>query len=118
MSLNVKKKVETFSRKIDIAIPPENPMIRGHIDVDYFIRSKPEVKELSELGLSDEEYLPRIAKDIRGLGGDKPEDALAGEAAFTEVLAGPYSMYLVPAIVGAYFDQYGEARRGNSRARR
>ena len=118
MSLNVKKQVETFTRKIDIAIPPEKPVITGFIEVDYFIKSKPEVKELSDLNLTDEEYLPRIASNIRGLGGEKPEDAITGDAAFVEVLTGKYSMYLVPAIVTDYFEQYGQARRGNSRTRR
>ncbi|MGQ0529987.1 MAG: hypothetical protein ACT4PG_09280 [Panacagrimonas sp.] len=113
-----KKKVETFSKKIDIAIPPENPVIKGHITVDFKVKSKTEIAELSERGLPDEEYIPEILDGVHGLGHPETDEELTGSAAVQELLTGRYSMYLVPAVVATYFEQYGEARRGNSRKRR
>lgn len=116
-SFTIRKKVDTFGRRIELAIPPENPQVTGHIDVDYRVRSKAEVKELSERGLTDEEYIREIVSGVRGLGNEAGED-ISGDAAITEVLSGHFSMWLVPAIVSTYFEQYAEARRGNSKPRR
>lgn len=117
-SFSQKKKVDTFSRRIELAIPPESPQITGHIMVDFKVLSKAEVSALSERGLSDEEYLPQIVEAVHGLGHPETDEELKGDAAMTEVLTGHYSMYLVPAIVSTYFEQFGEARRGNSKRRR
>lgn len=112
------KKVETFARKVELAIPPDQPEIIGYITVDYRLRSKAQIKELSERNLTDEEYLPEIVAGIRGLGHPESGEELQGQAALDEALNGHYSMYLVGAIVGAYFEQFGEARRGNSKRQR
>lgn len=117
ISFSLKQKVDTFARKIELAIPPDDPQITGHITVVYKVRSKAEVTELSERGLSDEEYIREIVTSVQGLG-DANGNELTGDAAISEVLTGAFSMWLVPAIVAAYFEQYGEARRGNSRKRR
>lgn len=117
-SLNLKKKVATFRKRIEIAIPPEKPEIQGHIDVDFKVKSKTEIAELSERGLSDEEYIHEIVDAVHGLGHPETDEELVGPAAINEVLTGHYSMYLVPAVVATYFEQFAEARRGNSKRRR
>ncbi len=117
-SFSIKKKVDTFSRRIELAIPPENPEISGHITVDFRVRSKADVAQLAERGLPDEEYIPEIVAAVHGLGNPETDEELSGAAALDEVLTGHYSMYLVPAIVSSYFEQFNEARRGNSRKRR
>lgn len=117
-TFSTKKKIETFSREIQLAIPPSNPQITGFITVEYKVRSKAEVKELSERGLQDEEYIREIVAAVHGLGHPETDEELKGEAALNEVLNGHYSMYLVPAVVTTYFEQFAEARRGNSLKRR
>jgi hypothetical protein len=117
-SFSQKKKVETFTKHIDLAIPPEDPQVKGYITVDYKTRTKAEVMELGERGLSDEEYIHEIVADVHGLGHPETDEELAGQAAINEVLTGQFSMWLVPAIVHTYFEQYNEARRGNSKRRR
>lgn len=116
MSLKLVKS-PTFPLKIDIAAPPEKPVIRGSIVVHAKLLTKPDVRALSEEGLPDEEYLPRIAEGIEGLE-DADGNALTGQKAFDEVLTGSWSMYLLPAIVQAFFEQFGEARRKNFRGSR
>ena len=116
-SFSVKKTVSTFKRRIDLAIPPENPQVTGHITVEYKVCSKADVKALSERGLTDEEYFPEIVTAVHGLG-DESGNEMTGQAAIDEVLGGHFSMWLVPAVVTAYFEQYNEARSGNSRKRR
>jgi hypothetical protein len=117
-TFSTKKKISTFRRKIDLVIPPENPELRGHIHVDFKIMTKPQIKDLAEQGLTDEEYLPKIAEAIHGLGHPETDEPLVGEAAFKEALEGQFSMYIPNAIVEDYFAQYGQARKGNSRPRR
>jgi hypothetical protein len=115
VSFSTKKKITTFRRKIELAIPPEKPELRGYIEVDFKTKTKPEVKALGEQGLTDEELLPEICEAIHGLGHHETDELLTGDAAFKEALEGPFSMYIPPAIVEDYFAQYAQARRGNSR---
>lgn len=74
--------------------------------------SKPEVKALKDEGVLDDEYIPRICEEILDLE-DKDGNALAGQAAFDEVISGAWSQYLVHAIVQAYFESYGEVLTKN-----
>lgn len=103
----IQKEVETFELKIELAIPPEKPQMRGYITVDAIPRTKEEVRALSKEDLSDEDYLRRIAVNIRGL-------EQTGDAAFVEVTTGKLSMWILPAIITAFFEQFGEARRKNA----
>lgn len=114
---------ETAPIRIAIAIPPENPTIKGHFIGRAKLRSKVANKELLERlqdfdgdGDADEALVRELYDGFDGLGDDSGE--LTGEAAFEAVLRGPLSAYLTPAVVQAYFEQYGEARRGNSGKRR
>ncbi len=109
--------------RIDIAIPPEKPEIKGHFIGHAKIRSKADNKALLEKysdwdgeGDADEAMVRELYDSFEGLGDDTGD--LKGEAAFAAVLSGPLSAYLTPAVVGAYFEQYGDARMGNSRKRR
>lgn len=106
------KKITTFPLKIDLVIPPQNPTIKGYITVDCKARSRDENRELLDQGLDDAAFLREIAVNIRGLGNE--DGAIEGDDAFKEVTEGQLSMYLLPAIVGAYYEQFGEVRRKNS----
>ena len=117
------KKVETTPIKIAIAIPPENPTIKGSFVGHAKVRSKAENKALLERfqdhegeGDADEALVRELYDRFEGLGNES--GALEGDAAFNEVLRGPLSAYLTPAVVQAYYEQYGEARQGNSGRRR
>jgi hypothetical protein len=108
------KEVTTFTLKVELAIPPENPRMKGFLSVEYFVMSKDDVKQLGEEGLEDAEYFAKLVSAVHGLAGVDGQP-LIGIAALDEVRAGKYSMWLVPAIIQAYFEQYGEARRKNSK---
>lgn len=114
-TFSTKTKVDTFTRRVEINIP-DGP--KGHIEVDYKVKSKPEIQALGDSNLPDEEYLPEIVAAIRGLGDPETDEPLTGQAAIEEALNGHYSMYLTSAIVQEYFASYGEARKGNSKRRR
>lgn len=119
----IPKKVDTAPIKISIAIPPENPQIKGSFTGHAKLRSKAENKALLERftnyegdGDADSEMVRELYASFEGLGNEA--GPLEGEAAFTELLTGSLSAYLVPAVVQAYYEQYGEARQGNSKRSR
>lgn len=108
----VLKKIDTFPLRVELAIPPENPVMKGHLTIDCKVKTKGEVRDLQERGLTDSEYFAEVATAVHGLGTDAG-DALEGAAAMAEFTEGRYSMYLLQAFITAYFEQYGEARRKN-----
>lgn len=110
----VMKEMNTFPLRVDLVIPPENPIMRGYITVDAVVKSKEEFKVLAEADMDDVEYFAQIVQAVHGLG-DANGNPIEGEAAMREVQTGRLSMYYIPAIVSAYFEQYGEARQKNSR---
>ncbi|MCK5772046.1 hypothetical protein [Algiphilus sp.] len=116
VTFSTKRSVDTFRRKIDIEIPEAG--ISGSLEVDYKVKSKPEIADLQERGLTDEEYLPEIVAAIHGLGDPETDEPLTGQAAIDEVLHGRFSMWLTPRISQEYFAAYNETRKGNSRRRR
>lgn len=114
---------ETTAIRIDIAIPPEKPEIKGHFIGHARVRSKADNKALLEKfshwegeGDADEAIVRELYDRFDGLGDDSGD--LSGEAAFDAVLRGPLSAYLTPAVVSAYFEHFGEARLGNFGKRR
>lgn len=111
------KEQKTFPLRIEIAIPPERPTIKGHFEVDAKILTKDQLNELRERDLTDIEYMTELVADIRGLA-DSDGKPLEGQAAFDAVSKGLYSLYLTNAIVSTYFNQYGEANAKNWRPRR
>ncbi len=123
-TLIITKTVTTAPLKITIAIPPENPQIKGYFTGHAKVRSKVENKALLDKyqdwqgeGDSDESLVRELYEGFDGLGDDKGNE-ITGEAAFDAVLKGPLSAYLTPAVVQAYYEQYGEARQGNFGRRR
>lgn len=109
-------KATTFSREVKIRLPTDNPIVfnEGVLAVRYNIKSKDEVVALAAQGLSDQEYFDETVNSVDGLG-DADGNAITGEAALTETRSGKWSNYLLAAIIGDYFEQYGEARVKNSR---
>lgn len=104
---------ETVAIRIDIAIPPENPEIKGFIMCDAIVRSKPEMDEIQrrvdegELARDDDMLTKApLFKNIHGLEGQEgPCDTY--EKALKEVTEGPYSVYLTQALVKGYFGHFG-----------
>lgn len=117
----------TAEVKIPIKIPPR---IDGFFYGDAIIRSKDEMKKLSEelkdMGERaedgaddgfDEALVRKLYTGFRGLGGPNKEP-ITGEEAIREVVAGRFSSYLMGAAVTAYFQQYGAALQQNLPKRR
>jgi hypothetical protein len=115
------KKVATVPLKISIAIPPEKPTIQGTFIAHALVRTKEENKllfervELGEL-TEDADMIRELFTGFDGIGNEN--GYCEGEAAFAEILTGANSAYLMPACIQAYYEQYGEAKQGNLRARR
>lgn len=109
------KKIDTAPLKISIAIPPENPKIKGYFMGHAILRSKVENKELFDRidsgEIEDDQLLHELYTGFDGLANEA--GYCEGEAAFVEILTGPNSAYLTPAAIQAYYTQYGEARQGN-----
>lgn len=107
--------------RIEIATPCG---AKGHFIGHARIRSKAENKALLDRfqnwdesdGDADESLIRELYQGFDGIGDENGE--LTGDAAFEAVLRGPLSAYLTPAVVAAYFEQYGDARVGNSGKRR
>lgn len=121
--LTIPKKIDAAPLKIGIAIPPENPQIKGAFTAYAKVRSKAENKAMLERfsnyegeGDGDEALVRELFDRFEGLGNEN--GPLEGDAAFAEVLSGSLSAYLVPAVIQAYYEQYGEARVGNSKRSR
>lgn len=112
-TLNLKKKA-TVEIRIEIAIPPENPEIKGHLMCDAIIRGTKQMAELQERIdngelVTQEDLLVRgpLYTNIRGLGNDDGE-CDTYDKALKEVTEGIYSSYLVPALVQGYFKHYNK----------
>jgi len=108
------KQLTTIEQRVDIAIPADNPVIRGHITCDFVVRSKEAFRELSGKGLSDEEYIRAICSNIRGLASPDTGELLDGEAALQEAISGIWSAFLIPGIARRYGEQFAEASAKNS----
>jgi hypothetical protein len=117
----VTKAIQTAAIKIQVAIPPEKPTIQGFITGHAIIRTRPEQQALLEKVdagefETEEEVLREMYSGFDGLGNEANGDqALTGEDAWNELLTGPLSGYLPTAAIQAYYGQYGDARRKNSK---
>lgn len=91
------------------------PAVKGQFIANAKIKSKPENKAIldridsGELA-DDADLIRELFEGFEGL----PVEA---DKAFDYVLNGPISAYLVPALIQAYYEQYGQARVGNSKQR-
>jgi hypothetical protein len=136
-------KAGTTELKIPIGIPPEKPTITGWFTGVANILPKPFIKQLFDLiaddelhefiraddnykhlhdridkqDISREELLLRIIyQGFDGIGNEKV--LFEGEDAWNAVLSGEFSAYLTPAAMQRYYEQYGEAQKGNSKKSR
>lgn len=113
-------KIATAPLKITLAIPPERPVLKGYITGRAIVRPQTDIKAFSERckteEISNEDVLRWQYEGFDGLA--NADGYCEGEAAFQEILTGENSAYLIPAVSGAYWEHYGEARQGNYKAPR
>jgi hypothetical protein len=114
------KAISTVELRVDIAIPPENPVIKGFLTCDAVVRSKAQMQELTERiengdFASDSQVLidGDLYRNIRGLVNTEGKE-LSGADAVKECTEGPFGMYLTQALVKKYFTHFGEAQAKNS----
>jgi hypothetical protein len=119
----VVKKVQTAPLKIMLNV---NGVLNGYFTGHAKLRSKPEIKALSdrmdaeEFKDNDAEFMHELYEGFDGLPNSAAGAGVEAKDsdAWDEVLIGPLSSFLSTAAVQAYFAQYGEARKGNSERRR
>jgi hypothetical protein len=119
----VMKKVKTAPLKIMMSA---TGVLNGYFTGHAKLRSKPEIKVLSDRMESEEfkdndaDFMHELFESFEGLPNSSAGDGseAKGDEAWDEVLIGPFSSFLSQAAVQAYFAQYGEARQGNSARRR
>jgi len=117
VSFNIKP-IDTDEFKIQLAIPPENPTMRGFVTVGAKVRSKNELKEFGEK-IQANEFEDDIAilqamypGGVKGLGSDA--GPVEGDKVWEFLQTSPVGGFIVPALIEAYFDQYQGARQKNS----
>lgn len=135
MSL-ILKAIDTVEVRVEVAIPPENPQIRGFLACDAIIRSKDEMKTIQRM-IEDGEFegdadilinapAPTdkdgnpisekgLFKNIRGLVNVDGKSLETYGEAIKEVTEGRYSVYLTSALVRKYFSHMQEAPGKNSK---
>ena len=113
------QKVNAVAMAVKLRLPTDNPAAfnEGTITCKVRILDKEALGDLVDKGASDSEYIDQLLLDVEGLG-DENGSAITGEAAIKEVKSGPWSVFLQSAILGAYFEQFGDARVKNSRTSR
>ncbi len=113
------KKIDTIARQIKVRLPTDNPAVfnEGTLDVRFKIASKDEVVANAEKEQTDLEFFDQVVVSVDGLG-DENGNAITGDAALKECKSGPWSVYLVNAILQDYWEQYGDARAKNSKTSR
>lgn len=103
-------------RTTPITITIDCPRAKGSFKGLAIIRSKPENKALLErIDKGEFEDDAAIVKELYESFEGLPCDA--GKE-FECVLEGPASAYLTPAVIQAYYEQYGEGRVKNSKPSR
>jgi|GEM_PF-2333994 len=103
--------VKTHPLRIDIQTSAASGYFTGHAKV----LKKTEFEELRK-AVIDGEYEDREEELLRYM--YEKFDGFGDGDGFTEILSGTASAYLYPAATSAFFEQFGEARRGNSGKRR
>ena len=104
------KKISTFALVLELDCPAGS----GKLTFDCKVKTKPQITELQDKGLSDAEYFNEIVTGVHGAPGPDGEE-LTGQAAMDWVLTGDASMWVLPGFIAEYFEQYGDARRKNGR---
>lgn len=103
--------VKTHPIRVDIKSPVATGYFTGHAKV----RSKAAFETLRQ-AVVDGEYEGRDEEALREI--YERFDGFGDSDGFPELLDGPASAYLYPAAISAYFEHFGEARRGNSKRSR
>lgn len=129
MSL-ILKAVTTLPLRVDIAIPPERPEIEGFLTCKQIVRSRPEMERVQQM-LADGDFEndadllqnapapvdangvaigPKgLYSEINGLTDSTGRELKSYDEAINEVVNGPFSVYLVAALVRKYFGSMAEA---------
>jgi len=89
----------------------------GTLNVRFHLLPREEVAALVQQEISDRQCIERIVIAVDGLGDEKGQP-LSGADALAAVLDGPWSGYLQMAIIGDYFEHFGQARVKNLRPSR
>ena len=103
--------VKTYPVRVDI----KSPVATGYFTGQAKVRSKTEFEALRQ-AVVDGEYDGRDEDALREM--YERFDGFGDSDGFAELLTGEASAYLYPAAINAYFEHFGEARRGNSGKRR
>lgn len=103
--------VKTHPLKIDI----NTSVAKGYFTGHAIVRPKDEVEGIRQ-AVMDGEYEDREEELLRDM--FESFDGFGEADGFEEILKGKASAYLTPAAISAYFEQFGEARKGNSKKRR
>ncbi|KAF1692764.1 hypothetical protein CSC62_14110 [Pseudoxanthomonas jiangsuensis] len=119
MSKLILTAIDTITRPVTLRLPTQTAgkFQEGTINVQARIKTKDELTELADRGLTDLEYIDSLVVSVDGLG-DANGNAITGEAALHEVKHGRWSTYLTTAIIQDYFEQFGDARAKNSKPSR
>lgn len=102
---------KTHPIRVDIQTSVASGYFTGHARVMSKVAFNALLEEVKDGGYEDreEELLRQLYDRFDGFGDTD---------GFAELLTGTASAYLYPAAISAYFEQFGEARRGNSGKRR
>ncbi len=102
---------KTHPIRVDVQTSVAKGYFTGHAKILTKAAFAELVEEVKDGGYEgrDEELLRLMYERFEGFGDSD---------GFAELLTGHASAYLYPAAITAYFEQFGEARRGNSQRRR
>jgi len=112
------KEIKELPLTANVAIPPENPQLKGKFKAYAVMRSKDEIKELGErmsageFANDDEKLLREMYTKFEGLG-DK-DGPFNDEKSWDFVLHSKYSAQLIILLLNLYYEGHSEARQGNS----
>lgn len=103
--------VKTYPIRIDI----KSPVATGYFTGQAKVRSKADFETMRQ-AVVDGEYDGRDEELLRDM--YERFDGFGDSDGFAELLTGEASAYLYPAATTAFFEHFGEARKGNSGKRR
>lgn len=103
--------VKTHPLRVDI----NTSVAKGYFTGHAIVRPKAEVEDIRQ-AVMDGEYEDREEDLLRKM--YESFDGFGDADGFEEILNGKASAYLTPSAISAYFEQFGEARKGNSKKRR
>ena len=105
------KSTATF--KAEVMLKVKNVM-SGFLTITYPVMSPDEFNAFLEEDLAADQQYERIVIGVEGLPDADTGEVLEGEAAIEAARNGKFAMWIRPAIVGHFIEQYGAARVKNS----